>query len=179
MDKAAVGSANASDTTGIYRGRQAEAGYMPAEALGWGTGPYYWRIDEVQANGTITTGPVWSFSVANFLIVDDMESYTDEVGSRIYEVWIDGWTNDTGSVVGNLTAPFAERTIVHGGKQAMPMDYNNAKTPFYSEAEQTLPPLQDWTANGVDGPEPVVPGPARCAFVDKGNGAFTVGGFRP
>ena len=88
--------------------------------------------------------------MANFLIVDDMESYTDDEGNRIYETWVDGWTNSTGSVVGNTTAPFAERTIVHGGKQAMPMDYNNAKTPFYSEAEQTFAPLQNWTGNGVD-----------------------------
>ncbi len=173
-DKAAVGSANASDKTGVYRGRQTKTDYTPAEPLGWGTGPYYWRVDEVKADGAITTGPVWSFSVANFLIVDNMESYTDEEGSRIYETWVDGWTNNTGAVVGNLTAPFAEQTIVHGGSQAMPMDYNNAKTPFYSEAEQTFAPLQDWTSNSVDTLSLWVRGnPVR--FLDKGNGAFTVG----
>jgi regulation of enolase protein 1 (concanavalin A-like superfamily) len=173
-DKAAVAAATAADTTGIYRGRQAQASFTPAEPLGWGTGPYYWRVDEVQDNGTITTGTVWSFSVANFLIVDDMESYTDDEGSRIYETWVDGWTNNTGAVVGNLTAPFAERTIIHGGLQAMPMDFNNAKTPFYSEAEQTFSPLKDWTSNGVDTLSLWVRGnPVR--LVDKGNGAFTVG----
>ena len=173
-DKAAVAAATTADTTGIYRGRQAEAGFKPAEPLGWGTGPYYWRVDEIQDNGTITTGPVWSFSVANFLIVDDMESYTDDEGRRIYETWVDGWTNNTGAVVGNLTAPFAEHTIVHGGLQSMPMDFNNAKTPFYSEAEQTFSPLKDWTSNGVDTLTLWVRGnPVR--LVDKGNGAFTVG----
>ena len=175
MDKVAVGSANASDTTGIYRGRQAEAAYVPTEELAWGTGPYYWRIDEVQANGTVTTGPVWSFTVANFLIVDDMESYTDELGNAIFDVWIDGWLNDTGSLVGNLTAPFAERTIVHGGKQAMPMDYNNAKTPFYSEAELDFAPAQNWTTNDVTDLSLWFRG-QPVAFVDKGNEAFTVSG---
>jgi hypothetical protein len=39
---------------------------------------------------------------------------------------------------------------VHGGQQSMPLDYNNVNDPFYSEAEQTFAPVQDWTANGVD-----------------------------
>jgi len=56
-----------------------------------------------------------------------MESYTDDEGNRIYETWIDGWTNNTGSTVGNIQAPFAERAIVHGGKQSMPMDFNNTR----------------------------------------------------
>jgi hypothetical protein len=56
----------------------------------------------------------------------------------------------SGSIVGNAVAPFAEQTIVHGGNQSMPLDYNNVKTPFYSEAERTFAPVQDWTADGVD-----------------------------
>ena len=43
-------------------------------------------------------------------------------------------------------APFAEQTIVHGGKQSMPLDYNNVKTPFYSEAEREFAP-----GRGLDG----------------------------
>jgi regulation of enolase protein 1 (concanavalin A-like superfamily) len=174
LDKAAVDAATTANKTGVYRGRQTEASYTPPEGLPWGTGPYYWRIDEVQDNGSVSMGAVWSFSIADFLIVDDMETYTDEEGSRIYEIWIDGWTNNTGAVVGNLTAPFAERTIVHSGSQAMPMDYNNAKTPFYSEAELTFSPLQNWTTNDVTTLTVWVRGnPVR--FVDQGNGAFTVG----
>jgi hypothetical protein len=106
---------------------------------------YYWRVDEVGAGNVVKTGPVWSFTT--FLPVDDFESYTDDEGSRIYETWVDGWTNNTGSTVGNTTAPFAEQTIVHSGKQAMPMDYNNVKTPFYSEAYEEFSPVQNWTAN--------------------------------
>ena len=48
------------------------------------------------------------------------------------------------------TAPFAERTIVHGGKQSMPFEYNNVKTPFYSEAEREFSPVANWTVNGAD-----------------------------
>jgi len=109
---------------------------------------YYWRVDETVADGSIKTGPVWSFTT--HLPIDDFESYTDDEGSRIYETWIDGLTNNTGSLVGYMTAPFAERTIVHSGKQSMPLDYNNVKAPFYSEAEQTWAKPQDWTAGGVE-----------------------------
>jgi hypothetical protein len=106
---------------------------------------YYWRVDETPAGGAVRPGPVWTFTTC--LPVDDFEGYTDEEGSRIYETWIDGWTNGTGSTVGNTQAPFAEQTIVHGGKQAMPLDYNNVNSPFYSEAEQEFSSVQDWTAN--------------------------------
>lgn len=109
---------------------------------------YFWRVDETILGGEIKAGPVWSFTTT--LPVDDFESYTDDEGGRIYETWIDGWTNATGSTVGNVQAPFAERTIIHGGLQSMPLDYNNVKSPFYSEAELQFTPTQDWTANGID-----------------------------
>jgi hypothetical protein len=99
-------------------------------------------------DGTVQPGSTWSFST--FLPIDDFESYTDEEGQRIYETWIDGWTNGTCSTVGYIQAPFAERNIVHGGRQAMPLDYNNPKSPFYSEAERELAPVQDWTVNDAD-----------------------------
>jgi hypothetical protein len=108
---------------------------------------YYWRVDEVGVGDVIKTGSVWSFTT--FLPVDDFESYTDDEGSRIYEIWVDGWTNSTGSTVGNTTAPFAEQTIVHSGTQSMPMDYNNVNAPFYSEAYLEFSPVQDWTDDGL------------------------------
>jgi hypothetical protein len=109
---------------------------------------YYWRVDETVAAGDVRTGPVWKFTTC--LSVDDFESYTDDEGNRIYEAWIDGWTNGTGSMVGNATAPFAEQTIVNSGLQSMPLDYNNVASPNYSEAEREFSPVQDWTANGAD-----------------------------
>jgi len=146
-DKDAVAAAD--NTSPLFVGSQTGTSYDTGD-LEWGK-TYYWRVDETNAGEADSPwkGTVWSFTTANFIPVDNMESYTDDEGSRIYETWVDGWTNGTGSVVGNLVAPFAERTIVHDGKQAMPMDYNNAKTPFYSEAEQEFSPLQNWTVNGV------------------------------
>jgi hypothetical protein len=141
-DRAAVSQGAAA----ADKGEQKETTLAPA-GLEQAT-TYYWRVDEVLIDGTTQTGPVWSFTT--YLSVDDFESYTDDEGSRIYETWIDGWTNKTGSTVGYIQAPFAERTIVHGGKQAMPLDYNNVKSPFYSEAEREFAPVQDLTVNGVN-----------------------------
>jgi hypothetical protein len=109
---------------------------------------YYWRVDEILTGNAVKTGPVWTFTTVK--PVDDFESYTDDEGNRIYETWIDGYTNNTGSTVGNAQAPFAEQTIVHSGLQSMPLDYNNADTSFYSEVEQDFGTAQDWTAGGVD-----------------------------
>jgi hypothetical protein len=102
------------------------------------------------AGGSVKTGAVWKFTT--HLPVDDFENYNDEEGkgTRIYESWIDGWTNKTGSTVGNTQAPFAEKKIVHSGLQSMPLDFNNVKSPFYSEAEREFSPVQDWTAGNAD-----------------------------
>ncbi|MCU0913095.1 MAG: hypothetical protein MUC88_00855 [Planctomycetes bacterium] len=109
---------------------------------------YFWRVDEIVPASPVRTGAVWSFTTC--LPVDGFESYTDDEGSRIYQTWADGWTNSTGSTVGHVQAPFAERGIVHGGQQAMPLDYNNIAAPFYSDAEREFAPVQDWTINGAD-----------------------------
>jgi hypothetical protein len=125
------------------KGELTDPNFTPGALEGLTT--YYWRVDETIAGGAVKTGPVWKFTTC--LSVDDFEGYTDEEGSRIYETWIDGWTNGTGSTVGYTQAPFAEQTIVHGGEQSMPLDYNNVNSPFYSEAEQEFASAQDWTAN--------------------------------
>jgi len=157
-DQAAVEGATAA-TAGIYRGRQAldATTYTPTEApLEWGK-TYYWRIDEVEADGvTIHKGNLWSFTVAEFFIVEDFESYNDidppdPASDRIFDKWIDGFATPTtnGALVGyDPPQPsYAERTIVHGGDQSMPYSYdNNLKT---SEATMTLVYPRDWTEEGV------------------------------
>jgi hypothetical protein len=149
-DAAAVADANASDTTGVYRTRISATSFTPAEDLTWGT-KYFWRVDEINADGSITAGKVWAFTVADYLVVDDFDDYTEEAGHEIFTTWIDGYTNGlSGSTVGNTTAPFAERGIIYSGTQAMPMDYNNITSPFYSEAEREFAPAQNWTVHAVD-----------------------------
>ncbi|MCU0917716.1 MAG: PA14 domain-containing protein [Planctomycetes bacterium] len=149
-DAAAVAAADTSSS--LCKGTQAlaETSFTPG-ALAWNK-TYYWRIDEVNdANpGSPWKGSVWSFTTADFLVIDNMEGYTDDEGYRIYETWIDGlFDGKSNSTVGNLNAPFAEQSRVRGGKQSMPMDYDNTKTPFISHATLEFTPTQDWTVNGV------------------------------
>jgi len=171
-DQAAVGAATPSDTTGVYRGRQSGTSFTPSPALDLGL-QYFWRIDEVNGDGSVSRGFVWSFLLADYLIVEDFEGYTDNEGSRIYEAWIDGWTNGTGSQVGYTTAPFAEQKIVHGGRQSMPLDFNNTLAPFYSEAEVEFAPVQNWTANDVTDLVLYVRG-YPVSFLETAPGALTM-----
>ncbi len=76
-------------------------------------------------------------------------------------------------MVGYLQAPFAETVILHGGKQAMPFEYNNVKSPYYSEAQRTFDTTQDWTVSGADTMALWHRG-YPLGFADKGGNAFTV-----
>ncbi len=159
-DADAVEEADTSDTTGIYRRRQDPNTYTLSITFEVGQ-TYYWRIDEIDSNANISKGRVWSFTVANYLVVDDFEDY-DDVDNRIYYAWEDYYVNNTGMTVGHLEAPFAERLIVHSGSQSMYMRYDNdgtvnegtslekAGTLFYSEAQRSWQAPQDWTRRGVN-----------------------------
>ena len=163
LDKNAVEHADTSDTTGVYRIRQSETRYTPPEGVEWGGGPYYWRIDQYNTDGTISKGRIWSFTVADFILIDDFESY-DAGDNQIWYAWHDGLGygvsgvdpffagNGTGAAVGDeTTVSYTEETIVHGGNQSMPYSYDNNKQDFdnYSEAELTLTDPRDWTQEGV------------------------------
>jgi hypothetical protein len=119
--------------------------------LEWDTG-YAWRVDEVYPTGAVK-GITWTFTTADFLLVDDFEAYNDfdppdPNSNRIFDAWIDGFgTTTNGALVGNDLPPYAGQTTVHGGAQAMPYRYdNNLKT---SEATLTLVYPRDWTEGGV------------------------------
>jgi len=154
-DKVAV--RNADTASPEYKGDRTlgSESYDPGK-LEWDT-TYYWRIDDVNNANTDSPwiGPVWNFTTANFLVVDDFESYNnlneDEPGSnRIYLAWVDGFDSPetNGSVVGYANPPFAEQTIVHSGNQSMPFAYDNAVGK--SEATLTLTDPRDWTEKGVN-----------------------------
>jgi len=143
--------------------RNADAGapeYQGSAALGsesidpgklaWDT-LYYWRVDAVTSAGPVK-GPIWSFTTADFVIVEDFESYTDDdiAGEAIWQSWIDGFgVADNGAQVGYLLPPYAEQTIVHGGAQSMPLLYTNEAGVTNSEAALTLAQTRDWTEEGV------------------------------
>ncbi len=148
-DEQAVADGTAAVTT------VAEAGYGPL-SLDLGK-TYYWRVDEVNEVETPVTwqGDIWDFTTQEYFVVDDFESYNDldtgDPGSnRIFLTWIDGYGIPiNGSVVGYENPPFAEQTIVHSGKQSMPLSYSNTGGAAYSEAERTFAVGQNWTQAGA------------------------------
>ena len=167
QDANAVAAATPADAA-IYKGS------IPYEKFGniaFDPGPlewnktYYWRVDEInEANpASPWKGSVWRFTTADFLVLDDFESYTDEDVNRIFYTWtgcfgcIDPPPGEEAPVgcdliVGYRDPPYCEQKIVHSGWQSMPLDYNNVAPPYYGETTRTWDSTHDWTINGVDIP---------------------------
>jgi len=88
----------------------------------------------------------------NPLSVDDFEKY--DVTNRIFETWIDGLVNGTGSVIGHSNSPYVEQTITYDGGKSMPFYYDNnrAGKAYYSETEADTAKLEidpNWTREGI------------------------------
>ena len=162
-DEDTVKNADTSSPEFKGSGNLGSESYNPGQ-LEWNT-TYYWRIDEANNANTDSpwTGPLWSFTTASFLIIDDFESY-NAYENQIWWIWKDGLGyvahddepafngNGTGSAVGDeMTISYTEENIRHSGAQSMPFFYDNNKQGFakYSEAELTLSTLRDWTEGGV------------------------------
>ncbi|MCX5644318.1 MAG: protein kinase [Phycisphaerae bacterium] len=150
----AVRTASRSNPQGVLvsQGQPATA-YTPAQPLEFST-TYYWRVDEV--NAVVRPGEVWSFTTVAYpdYVVDDFESYAASGGKDLFVTWVDGYFvnfKTNGAMVG-LPAPvkgtFCESTIVHGGKQSLPLAYDNSNAAL-SEAVRTFDHAQDWTAGGI------------------------------
>ena len=149
LDEEAMRSADSSAPE--YKGSVAlgSESYDPGK-LTWHT-THYWRVDEVYNAGPVK-GPIWSFTTADFLVVDDFEGYTDDdvAGEAVWQHWIDGFgIADNGAQAGNLVPPYCEQSIVHGGAQSMPLLYTNEAGVTNSEATLTLTAPRDWTEEGV------------------------------
>jgi hypothetical protein len=142
--------ATADNSSPLFQGNQTDTSLPLADLVEFGGGDYYWRVDEIEADGTVIDGTIWKFTVPDYLIVDDFESYNDlaednPASNRVYLTWIDGFgTTTNGAVAGNLDVPLM--SAGHSGAQAMPVTYDNAgKT---SEVTRTLT-SKDWTEHGV------------------------------
>ncbi|MCH7921299.1 MAG: hypothetical protein IIC50_25425, partial [Planctomycetes bacterium] len=116
---------------------------------------YYWRVDEANdaMDPSTWTGDVWSFTTADAIVIDDMESYRDAEFLEIWATWIDGFGDEAnnGSLVGANpgVGDFSpESTIVHGDDQSLPIHYDNSAA-AQSEATRTFAASQDWTRAGV------------------------------
>ncbi len=148
---------------------------------------YYWRVDEVEADGTtINKGNIWSFTVVNFIVVDDFEAY--DANNIIYEAWDDYFVNNTGMTVGYFDPPYVEQTIINNGAQSMPLRYDldgivndgtaleKTGTLFYAETEYRLTSGKDWTRDAVESLTVWFRGNAAqvSSFVEEPAGTYTI-----
>lgn len=137
-----------------FKGNQDPCSYDP-NRLELGK-TYYWRIDEVNEldPNSPWKGVVWEFTVADYMVVDDFESYNDipveEQGSNlVYYTWTDGYDNPSvnGATIGYVVGKSLETEKVHGGVQSVPLAYSNS-TATYSEVTVNLEDLaigKDWS----------------------------------
>jgi hypothetical protein len=117
---------------------------------------YYWKVVEVNNATTPSTwaGDVWSFTTNSYIVVDDFESYTDQEGEAVFQIWIDGYESQgkNGAWVGLQGDPvngtYCDRVIRHGGSQSMPVTYTNTGG-IASEAVYTFLEAQDWSQYGI------------------------------
>ncbi|MGE5294567.1 MAG: LamG-like jellyroll fold domain-containing protein [Solirubrobacterales bacterium] len=149
---------------------QTERTYTP-ESLEYGT-TYYWRVDEVGQSNTYA-GELWSFSTQEQAVFEGFEAY-DDADNRVYDTWLDGWVNNSGSLVGYdeaASGTFGERTIVHSGGQSMPLRYDNTASPNYSETDREFETAQNWTSHGANALTLYFRGEA-CGFYEMAGGQY-------
>jgi len=157
-----VAAATVDNPLDVYMGRQ-DANEWPVGGgltLAWGQ-QYYWRVDAIDTAGVLKQGRVWSFAVADYLVVDDFESYGDMVApggptGRVEYVWKDGagYTEPAPGYPGNGTGSRVDlsQAIVHSGWGALSMDFDNSAEPFYSAVEADANVLavgSDWDREQV------------------------------
>jgi hypothetical protein len=85
-----VNAANIANPLGVLVGQDQDPNSYSPGTLEWNT-TYYWRIDEVNTADTESPwkGRVWSFTTADFFIVDDFEDYNNFTPDRVFQ---HGWT---------------------------------------------------------------------------------------
>jgi hypothetical protein len=154
-----VNSASRSDPRGVLVSEGQDPNtYAPTGAELGKT--YYWRVDEVDDGNPASPwkGAVFTFTVAEYVVVDDFESYNDipddQPGSNlVYNTWSDGWGNEStnGGVIGYTTDNPMETTNVHSGLQSVPVAFNDMTAPSSEVSVKLadLPVGTDWSGDNL------------------------------
>ena len=150
-----VNEASLADTRDVLASQnQEELTYVPPEVLKLEQ-TYYWRVDEVNdaEPNSPWKGNVWSFTVANYIVVEDFEDYNDFEPDTVWNTWADGYDDPTNGSSAGYPDPYfwndehyLEDEIVHSGDWSMPLCYDNSSA-MLSWVTRTL--NADWTQEGV------------------------------
>ncbi|MCK4886463.1 MAG: hypothetical protein KAS96_03685, partial [Planctomycetes bacterium] len=136
-DESAVAGADTGSP--VYAGEVSVSSYDPNGLELMKT--YYWRVDEVDAEGGTMEGPVWQFDTINYVMVEDFESY-DEEGNDVTAVWAD-----------KLALGDMQRLLMNdpclSPINSMRLRYQIPYPPYWAITNRSFSPAQDWTVNKV------------------------------
>jgi len=116
-----------------YPPRPRDANMFEPPTLGLGR-TYYWRVDEVTGAdpNVVLAGDVWSFTVADRLVIDDFETYNLQ-DHFLYETWQPGgWASVS-----------IEQHVVTSCRQSMSLRYHYDAT-WPSDVTRVFETPQDW-----------------------------------
>ena len=98
---------------------------------------YEWRVDQIGPSGTVT-GHTWTFTTAEYLSVEDFESYANNASMKA--VWVE-----------NIPGfDYILLAIDNQGNKSMRFEFQNQYEPYFTEATRTFNTPQDWTVQGVE-----------------------------
>ncbi len=108
----------------------------------------YWQINEINdaMDPAVWEGDIWSLDTAEYVTVDDMESYQSKEGSYVWETWVDGFDDDDNGALLGHNGDDMETDIVFQGRQSLPYYYgqNGASV---SEAQRDI--NRNWSEHGI------------------------------
>jgi hypothetical protein len=108
----------------------------------------YWQVNEVNDAMDPATweGNVWSMDIAEYVTVDDMESYKSEEGGYVWETWVDGFGDDNNGALLGHGGDDMETDIAYDGAQSLPFYYGQGGA---ANAEAFRDIDRDWGQHGI------------------------------
>ena len=142
------------DSGAVYKGRL-DGTQFSIDAVEAGR-RYFWRVDEIAADGTVTEGLIWSFQVTDeYLIIDGFENYTTEEGSAdaLWNTWLSGFDN-LGTTLGASISDL-ETNVANNGFQSLVLGYSHfgffqqldgatVQNMFFSKVQREFETAQNW-----------------------------------
>lgn len=138
-----VSVAQADNTSSLYVGQKAAADTIHTLNDVYSMNTYYWRVDELSPDGTVTKGAVWQFRPRH-LAFPGAEGYgrfaSGGRGGVVYHVTNLSNDNTPGSLRYGLVSMRGPRTIVFDVSGLIVMDLTSMfATPYVTIAAQTAP----------------------------------------